>query len=95
MRCTQILCPLDNDTSPAVAKSSKELWTSVKNKLSDLKEGKDITFDELSQELDVSERQYILAIRSSLNFPTIFFKEVQLNYELIIKIPHVFKHGGL
>ena len=66
MRCTQILYPLDNDTSPAVAKSSKELWNSMKNKLNDFKEGKDITFDELLQELDVSERQYILAIRSSL-----------------------------
>ena len=46
----------------------------MKNKLNDFKEGKDITFDELLQELDVSERQYILAIRSSLNSPTIFFK---------------------
>ena len=74
MRCTQILYPLDNDTSPAVAKSSKELWNSMKNKLNDFKEGKDITFDELLQELGVSERQYILAIRSSLNSPTIFLK---------------------
>ena len=74
MRCTQIFYPLDNDTSPALAKSSKELWKSMKNKLNDLKEGKDITFDELLQELDVSERQYILAIRSSLNSPTIFLK---------------------
>ena len=38
----------------------------MKNKLNDFKEGKDITFDELLQELDVSERQYILAIRSTL-----------------------------
>ena len=74
MRCTQILYPLDNDTSPAVAKSSKELWKSMKNKLNDFKEGKDITFDELLHELDVSERQYILAVRSSLNSPTIFLK---------------------
>ena len=74
MRCTQILYPLDNDISPAVVKSSKELWKSIKNKLNDFKEGKDITFDELLQELDVSERQYILAIRSSLNSPTIFLK---------------------
>ena len=74
MRCTQILYPLDNDTSPAVAKSSKELWNSIKNKLNDFKEGKDITFDELLQELEVSERQYILAIQSSLKSPTIFLK---------------------
>ena len=74
MRCTQILYPLDNDTSPVVAKSGKELWKSMKNKLNDFKKGKDITFNELLQELDVSERQYILAVRSSLNSPTIFLK---------------------
>ena len=60
MRCTQILYPFDNYTSPAVAKSSKESWNSIKNKLNDFKEGKDITFDELLQELDVSEHQYMV-----------------------------------
>ena len=53
MRCTQILHPLDDDMSLTVAKSSKELWKSTKNKLNDFKEGKDITFDQLLQELDV------------------------------------------
>ena len=38
MRCTQILYPLDSDTSPAVAKCSKELWNSIKNELNDFKE---------------------------------------------------------
>ena len=57
-----------------VAKSSKELWKNIKERLNDFKEGKDITFDELLQELDVSERPYILAIQSSLNSPTIFLK---------------------
>ena len=74
MRCTQILYPLDNETFPTVAKPSKELWKSIKNKLNDLKDGEDITFDQLLQELDVSERPYILAIQSSLNSPTIFLK---------------------
>ena len=41
------------------------------NKLNDFKESKDITFDQLLQELNAFERQYILAIRSS---PTIFLK---------------------
>ena len=44
MRCTEILYPLGNETSPTVAKSSKELWKSIKNKLNDLKEGEDITY---------------------------------------------------
>ncbi|CAB4032890.1 ATP-dependent DNA helicase PIF1 [Paramuricea clavata] len=36
--------------------------------------GKDITFDQLLEELDISEHEYILVIRSSLNCPTIFLK---------------------
>ena len=50
------------------------MWKKIKNTLNDLKEGKDISFDELLKEFDVLERQYILAIRSSLNCPTIFLK---------------------
>ena len=74
MRCSQILYPLDDNTSPTVAKSTKELWKNIKNKLNDFKEGEDVTFDQLLEELDVSEHQYILAIRSSVNSPTIFLK---------------------
>ena len=74
MRSTKILYPLEENTSPTLVKSSKELWKKIKNTLNDLKEGKDISFDELLKEFEVSERQYILAIRSSLNCPTIFLK---------------------
>ena len=74
MRSTKILYPLEENTSPILVKSSKELWKKIENTLNDLKEGKDISFDELLKEFDVSERQYILAIRSSLNCPTIFLK---------------------
>ena len=42
--------------------------------LNDLKEGEDITFDQLLKDLDVTEQNYILAIRSSLNCPTIYLK---------------------
>ena len=74
MRCTQILYPLEDDTPATDIKTSKELWKNIKNKLNDLKEGKNISFDELLKELDVCERQYVLAIRTSLNCPTIFLK---------------------
>ncbi|CAB4001648.1 Hypothetical predicted protein, partial [Paramuricea clavata] len=74
MGSTQILYPLDDNTPPTVVKSSKELWKNIRGKLNDLKEGKNITFSELLEELDVSERQYYLAIRSSLNCPTLFLK---------------------
>ena len=74
MRSTQIFYPLDDDTCESVIKSKKELWKDIKNKLNDLKEGEDITFDQLLKELDVSEREYVLAIRSYINCPTIFLK---------------------
>ena len=74
MRSTQILYPLEDDTSETVIKSKKELWKDIKNKLNDLKEGKDITFDQLVKELGVSEHDYVLAIRSSINCPAIFLK---------------------
>ena len=43
-------------------------------KLNDLKDGEDITFYQLFTNLHVSEEDYILAIRSSLNCPTTFLK---------------------
>ena len=74
MRYTQILYPLDEDISQTVIRNRKDLWKDIKNKLNDLKEGKDITFDEMLEEFSVSEHEYILAIRSSLSCPTIFLK---------------------
>ena len=74
MRSTQILYPLDDDTSQTVIRSRKDMWKGIKNKLKDLKEGKDITFHQLLEELGVSEHEYIFAIRSSLTSPTIFLK---------------------
>ena len=43
-------------------------------KLNDLKEREDITFDQQLSNLGVSEETYIPIIRSSLNCPTIFSK---------------------
>jgi hypothetical protein len=74
IRSTQILYPLYDDTSQTLIRNRKVLWKDIKNKLNDLKEGKDITFDQLLEELSVSEHEYILAIRSSLSCPTIFLK---------------------
>jgi hypothetical protein len=74
IRSTQILYPLDDDTSQTLIRNRKDLWKNIKNKLYDPKEGKDVTFDQLLGELCVSEHEYILAIRSSLSCPTIFLK---------------------
>lgn len=49
-------------------------WQRIRNQLNDMKEGKCVTFDQLLDELNISEADYILALRSSLNSPTIFLK---------------------
>ena len=71
MRSTQILHPLEN-VSEADVKILKDLWKDI----NDLKEDVDITFDQLIENLGVSEERYILAIRSSINSPTVFLKRM-------------------
>jgi len=39
-----------------------------------MKEGQDISFDQLLTNFNISQQNYYLAIRSSLNSPTIFLK---------------------
>ena len=63
MRSKQILYPLDDDTPQTVIRNRKD----IKAKLNDLKEGKNITFDQTLEELGVTEHEYILAIRSSVS----------------------------
>lgn len=55
-------------------KTANNCGKQLKKKPNGFKEGKDITFDELIKKFDVSGHQYILAIRSSLNTPTIFLR---------------------
>ena len=75
MRSTRILHPLES-VSESDVKILKDLWKDIKKELNDLKEGVDITFDQLMENLGVSEERYILAIRSSLNSPTVFLKRM-------------------
>ena len=79
MRSTQILYPLDDDTSDTVIRNRKQLWKDIKNKLNDLKEGKDITFDQLLEDLNVSEHEYVFAIRSSLTVQPYSRRGVPMN----------------
>ena len=53
-------------------KEHKDTWKDIKKALNDLKEGEDITFDQLLLNFNVSKDDYILAVRSSLVAPTIF-----------------------
>ena len=45
-----------------------------KKHLNDMKEGEDITFDQLLLNLKLTEKDYLLAVPSSLKTPTIFLK---------------------
>ena len=75
MRETIILYPFSEDEIPmSEIKSHKESWESIKKYLNDLKEGMDITFENLLVVLSITESDYTLAIRSSINTPTVFLK---------------------
>ena len=74
MRLAQILHPLDAKTEQTTGETHKEAWKCIKKQLNDMKEGHDISFDELLGKLNVTEENYVLTIRSSLKCPTIFLK---------------------
>ena len=74
MRTTQILYPLDDCVTQTKVKKLKESWKDIIKKLNDLKEGEDITFEQLLNNLGVTNETYILAIRSHLKCPTIFLR---------------------
>ena len=52
----------------------KGTWKFIKKHLNDMKDGEDIAFDQLLVNLKVTEQNYLLAIRSSLQAPTIFLE---------------------
>ena len=75
MRSTKILYPLDIDNmDDDELDQHKDAWQFIKKYLNDMKEGEDITFDQLCINLKLTEQNYLLAIRSSLKTPTIFLK---------------------
>ena len=76
MRQTQILLRLDSDMPQNEVKMHKDRWKSIKKHLSDIKDDQNtnISFDQLLLDLNVIEESYLLAVRSSLNAPTVFLK---------------------
>lgn len=74
MRSAQILHPLGKDVSESDIKKHKNTRENINKHSNDLKEGKDITFDQLLIDLNITEQNYYLAVRSVLNSPTIFLK---------------------
>ena len=74
MKHTRILHPIDGETQTSATAKHKACWKSIQQQLNSMKEGDNISFDELLIKLGVSEKDYIPAIRSSLKCPTIFLK---------------------
>ena len=74
MRQTNILYPLHGDIPQNEVNMHKKHWKSIKKYLDDMKEGQDISFDQLLVNNNITEENYVLAIRSSLHSPTVFFK---------------------
>ena len=74
MRRTRILYLLDSDVPNNEVTQHKDRWKNIQKYLNDLKEGEDVTYDQLLQTLNVSEDDYILAVQSTLSSPTIFLK---------------------
>jgi len=74
MRETNILYPLDSDMPEDELKIHKDNWKMIKKHLDDMKEGEEISFDQLLHDLQVTEENYLLAVRSSLHAATVFLK---------------------
>ena len=71
MRQTAILYPLDDDMQQSEIKMHKDSWKSIKMHLDEMREGEDISFDELLLAFKVTEEN-LLAVRSSLMLPQFF-----------------------
>ena len=74
MKSTQILYPLEGELDKTEVELHKGKWNLIKKQLNDMKEGDNVSFNQLLANLKVTENNYILAIRSSLVSPTIFLK---------------------
>ena len=74
MKQTLILCPLDGDTPDNEIKMHTDNWKIIKKYLDDMKEGEDIFFYQLLLNMNIIEENYLLAVSSSLNTPTVLLQ---------------------
>lgn len=84
MKETVILQPLDEFMhEESQLKITKDNYTKVKELLDDMKYGEDITFHQFLEKLELSECDYITAIKYSLKRPTLLLKrspsEIRVN----------------
>ena len=84
MKQTMILYPFNEKTPNSDINTYKESWKSIKSYLDNLQNCEDMRFEDLLLKLNITEENYLLAIRSSLNSATIFLKrnpnEIHTNY---------------
>lgn len=74
MRNTQILHPLEQDEE-RYRKDGKENYTKIHKRIKELFAKPDeISFDDILNQLELSEQEYLFAIRSSLKKSTVFLK---------------------
>jgi hypothetical protein len=70
-----MLYPVDaDDMDDTELDQIKDTWKFINKHLNDMKEGEDITFDQLLINLKLTEQTYLLAVRSSLKTSTMFLK---------------------
>ena len=62
MKSTQILYPLEDKLDKSEVELHKEKWNLIQKQLNDMKEGDNISFDQLLANLKVTENNYLLAI---------------------------------
>ena len=74
MKSTKILYPLGSDISEGEIRKCKDMWKTISKHLNDMKEGEDISFDQLLINLNITENSDHPAVRSSLNSPAKFLK---------------------
>jgi len=55
------LYPLDNMSDTDIRKH-KDNWRNITKRLNDMKEGEDMTFDQLRVSLSITEQKYILLL---------------------------------
>jgi len=81
MKTTRILRPLHSESDEN--QDHNEQYDKIKTKLTDMKDGVDISFEQMLNELDMTEEEYIKALRSSLTEPKVFLQrtpsEIRIN----------------
>lgn len=74
MKKTQILDALPQDMPQNEIKKHKDNWTKILEILNSEKIEKHLTFQDFVSKLDMTEKEYILAIRSSISSQKVYLK---------------------